>query len=114
MKISIGSELGEKAGIGHEYAAAHFHRITSDAKISFKVVYSFSTSSMFNTGDANIFNSFLIITASKGLVPVRIHITDWMSACRQTTHPRKINKCPILEAGSSKLDHPEESEAASD
>ena len=28
LKISIGSQLGEKAGIGHEYAAAQFHRIT--------------------------------------------------------------------------------------
>ena len=53
LKMPIGSELGAKAGIGHEYAAAQFHRITSDSKISFQVVYSFSRFHC-KTWDANI------------------------------------------------------------
>ena len=41
LKISIGSELGEKAGIGREYAAAQFHRITSDFFFFFTVILQF-------------------------------------------------------------------------
>ena len=55
LKMSIGSELGAKAWIGHGYAAAHFHRITLDsafsqitldAKIFFSRVYSVSPVSL--------------------------------------------------------------------